>query len=142
MVDADNLKVINDTYGHDKGDIYLKKISGVLKHLGSRKNIVARFGGDEFVLFLYEYDTETELKNTINALEYIQNHSTAHLDKNLNERGARHGNRFVEMNALVREVLETPMNQTLGVTGCEDRRLELLCLLFDYSRKGDEKGGK
>lgn len=83
MVDADNLKVINDTYGHDKGDIYLKKISDVLKHLGSRKNIVARFGGDEFVLFLYEYDTETELKNTINALEYIQNHSTAHLDKNL-----------------------------------------------------------
>ena len=37
----------------------------------------------DIVLFLYEYDTETELKNTINALEYIQNHSTAHLDKNL-----------------------------------------------------------
>ena len=66
----------------------------------------------------------------------------AHLNRNLNERGARHGNRFVEMNALVREVLETPMDQTLGVTGCEDRRLELLCLLFDFSRKGDEKGGK
>ena len=66
----------------------------------------------------------------------------AHLNRNLNERGARHGNRFVEMNALVREVLETPMNQTLGVTGCEDRRLELLCLLFDFSRKDDKKEGR
>ena len=66
----------------------------------------------------------------------------AHLNRNLNERGARHGNRFVEMNALVREVLETPMDQTLRVTGCEDRRLELLCLLFDFSRKDDKKEGR
>ena len=66
----------------------------------------------------------------------------AHLEKNLNDRGARHGSRFTEIDALVRQVLDVPMDRTLEMTGCADRRLELLCLLFDYSRKGDEKEGK
>ena len=66
----------------------------------------------------------------------------AHLEKNLHDRGARHGSRFSEIDTLVRQVLDVPMDQTLGMTGCGDRRLELLCLLFDYSRKGDEKEGK
>ena len=66
----------------------------------------------------------------------------AHLEKNLNDRGARHGSRFTEIDALVRQVLDMPMDRTLEMTGCADRRLELLCLLFDYSRKDDEKEGK
>lgn len=66
----------------------------------------------------------------------------AHLEKNLNDRGARHGSRFTEIDALIRQVLDVPMDRTLEMSGCADRRLELLCLLFDYSRKGDEKGGK
>lgn len=59
----------------------------------------------------------------------------AHLDKNLNERGAKHGSRFGQIDRLIREVLEKPIDQTLEMEGCEERRLELLCMLFDYSRK-------
>lgn len=66
----------------------------------------------------------------------------AHLNKNLSDRGARHGKRFEDAARLIRQVLDVPLDQTLGLTGCEDRRLELLCLLFDYSRKGREKEGK
>ena len=79
MIDADDLKEINDKYGHDKGDIYLKKIAGILENFGLRSSIAARQGGDEFVLFIYSYDDEDEVKNTIKTLEYIQNHSTAKL---------------------------------------------------------------
>ncbi|MBQ7784454.1 MAG: diguanylate cyclase [Oscillospiraceae bacterium] len=79
MIDADDLKEINDKYGHDKGDVYLKKIAGILENFGLRSSIAARQGGDEFVLFIYNYDDEDEVLNTIRTLEYIQNHSTAKL---------------------------------------------------------------
>lgn len=84
MIDADNLKTINDTYGHARGDVYLKKIAGVLKNFGLKSSLAARLGGDEFVLFLYDYDDRDELINTIHTLEYIQNNGSAHLDHNLN----------------------------------------------------------
>ena len=62
----------------------------------------------------------------------------AHLEKNLNDRGARHGKKFEEMAALVHQVLDRPLAQTLGLEDCPDRRLELLNLLFDYSRKRND----
>lgn len=62
----------------------------------------------------------------------------AHLDKNLHDRGARHGKKFEEMAALVHQVLDRPLAQTLGLEDCPDRRLELLNLLFDYSRKRND----
>lgn len=83
MIDADGLKKINDTYGHEKGDIYLKKISEILEDFGQKSSIAARQGGDEFILFLYQYDTEEELLKTIHTLELLQNNSTAQLDENL-----------------------------------------------------------
>lgn len=83
MIDADGLKGINDKYGHEKGDIYLKKIGGVINNFGIKSSLAARQGGDEFVLFLYEYDDENELLNTIKTLQYIQDHSTAKLGEDI-----------------------------------------------------------
>ncbi len=83
MLDADGLKGINDQYGHDKGDVYLKKIAGVINNFGIKSSLAARLGGDEFVLFLYEYDDEKELLNTIKTLEYIQQNSSAKLGDNI-----------------------------------------------------------
>ena len=83
MIDADGLKGINDTYGHELGDAYLKKIGNVINNFGIQSSLSARIGGDEFVLFLYDYDDEDELLNTIRTIEYIQGHSTARLSDNL-----------------------------------------------------------
>ena len=83
LIDADGLKGINDTYGHEMGDAYLKKISSVINNFGIQSSLSARIGGDEFVLFLYDYDAEDELLNTIQTIEYIQGHSTARLSENL-----------------------------------------------------------
>lgn len=83
MVDADCLKEINDRYGHDKGDIYLCKIAGVLSSFGPNSCIIARQGGDEFVMFLYQYDNIEELENTVKTLSFIQDNSIAHLGENI-----------------------------------------------------------
>lgn len=80
MADADNLKTINDTYGHDAGDIYLKEIARLFRDFGSNSCVSARLGGDEFVLFLYRYGSEQELTNTIALLKDLQNNSFADLN--------------------------------------------------------------
>jgi diguanylate cyclase (GGDEF)-like protein len=43
--------MINDEYGHDEGDFALKEIASILKEAFRSTDIVARFGGDEFVVF-------------------------------------------------------------------------------------------
>ncbi len=49
VIDVDNFKLINDGYGHGKGDEALRRIAGVIKGVFSRgDDIVARSGGDEF----------------------------------------------------------------------------------------------
>lgn len=83
MIDADGLKEINDKYGHEKGDIYLKSIAETISSFGCRSSISARQGGDEFVLFLYDYVSEEEAERDIEKLTYIQNNSTAQLDSGL-----------------------------------------------------------
>lgn len=52
MVDVNGLKLINDAYGHDKGDELLKKAADVLRQSCRNEDIMGRWGGDEFVLVL------------------------------------------------------------------------------------------
>jgi len=50
--DIDNLKSINDLYGHDVGDEYLKKVAKILSNNVRNEDIVCRIGGDEFAIIL------------------------------------------------------------------------------------------
>lgn len=58
MIDADNFKEINDTYGHDAGDIVLKELSKELQHSVRTDDIVCRLGGDEFLIICPETNEE------------------------------------------------------------------------------------
>ena len=52
LLDADQFKEINDHYGHETGDLVLKKIASVLKSNFRSDDYVCRIGGDEFVVFM------------------------------------------------------------------------------------------
>ncbi|MVX62461.1 diguanylate cyclase [Clostridium chromiireducens] len=65
MFDLDNLKTMNDTYGHKWGDIYIKAAVEQLKTIGNDKKVLGRRSGDEFVLFLYGFSNKEELKALI-----------------------------------------------------------------------------
>lgn len=52
VLDVDEFKRINDTYGHKKGDEILEKIGELLRGRARENDIVGRFGGDEFIMFL------------------------------------------------------------------------------------------
>ena len=62
MIDVDNFKTINDTYGHDAGDRVLINIAQQLKKLSGKSNMIARFGGEEFIVMLP--DTTIDLAKT------------------------------------------------------------------------------
>ena len=61
LLDVDNFKAVNDTYGHHWGDEVLKKIAELLKSKTRRSDYPARYGGEEFVLVLPETDLESAL---------------------------------------------------------------------------------
>ena len=58
MLDIDHFKNVNDTYGHDMGDVVLKNIAAVLRQTGRDSDIIARYGGEEFIIFLNNTDVE------------------------------------------------------------------------------------
>ncbi len=68
MMDLDNLKFVNDSWGHAYGDDFIVAAAKVLKDFSYRSKIAARLSGDEFVILLYGADTYEELEEKINEL--------------------------------------------------------------------------
>lgn len=56
MIDIDHFKSVNDTHGHIAGDVVIKMVADILKAETREEDIVCRFGGEEFIIFLHEID--------------------------------------------------------------------------------------
>ena len=76
ICDIDNLKFINDSFGHETGDIAIIEVAKILKSIFRDEDIIARIGGDEFVILLQNID-ENVIKDIINRIyEEMANYSS------------------------------------------------------------------
>lgn len=69
MIDIDNFKKINDTYGHSTGDQALIETAQILQEVFHRRTIIARYGGDEFIVLVLEENSDiysSLLQKTVN----------------------------------------------------------------------------
>ena len=75
MIDADHFKFFNDNYGHQVGDEIIKGIARILNKSVRNIDIVARYGGDEFIILLNESDEATALKVCLRIRELLKKDS-------------------------------------------------------------------
>jgi diguanylate cyclase (GGDEF)-like protein len=62
MIDLDNFKTVNDTYGHLTGDQVLKSLSRMLQERLRKTDIIGRYGGEEFGVILFNTDVDNAAK--------------------------------------------------------------------------------
>jgi len=68
IIDLDDFKYINDTYGHPVGDVVLKTIAKIIQN-GTRNNdIVARYGGDEIIIYIQNFTERERIKHRFEVL--------------------------------------------------------------------------
>ncbi len=72
MIDIDDFKSINDTYGHYAGDLVLKEVVSIFNCNIREFDLFGRFGGDEFILLLVNNDAESALVITQRIQEKIE----------------------------------------------------------------------
>lgn len=83
ILDIDNFKSINDTFGHSIGDIILQRISFKIKTMVTVDDIAARYGGEEFAVILTNKTLEQSLILLESIRKAIQDESHAELDRNV-----------------------------------------------------------
>ncbi len=71
MIDIDRFKIINDTHGHQVGDLLLKEISIRIKNTIRATDTVARLGGDEFIVLLTLISEEQEISTLANNIKRV-----------------------------------------------------------------------
>jgi len=74
IIDPDHFKQVNDKFGHPAGDVVLIKFAELIKNSARKSDIVARYGGDEFVILL----PETDLSGTLSLAEKIRDAVLTH----------------------------------------------------------------
>lgn len=74
FIDLDGFKSVNDTLGHDYGDLLLKSVTAQLSKIIADDDILARNGGDEFVILRNQIPSTEDLEQFLEALVSISSH--------------------------------------------------------------------
>ncbi len=75
MIDLDAFKEINDNYGHDVGDLYLKRFADVMKSMPAEHFLTARRSGDEFCMMIYGCSHKSDFPRYLDAFyDAIERH--------------------------------------------------------------------
>ncbi|WP_017304354.1 GGDEF domain-containing protein [Spirulina subsalsa] len=78
LLDIDHFKKINDTYGHDVGDLVLKQVANLLQSQMNSSDLLGRWGGEEFLIFCPEYSRDIlsqRLENLRSQVEMMVIHT-------------------------------------------------------------------
>jgi diguanylate cyclase (GGDEF)-like protein len=108
--DINGLKLINDAYGHDKGDEVLKKIAMIFKSSLRHEDILSRWGGDEFAIILPKTEQEDALKIIERIKEKCAILSSASMPLNISMGFAVKKNSRSKIHSIVKES-EDMMNE-------------------------------
>ena len=68
IIDIDDFKHINDTYGHIFGDQVIRRVAEIMQVLVGQRGVIGRFGGDEYVMLLEKIDTREHLKTLLKTI--------------------------------------------------------------------------
>ena len=71
FIDADHLKYINDNFGHDMGNLAISSIASVIRQHCPANSVSMRYGGDEFVCVIPDYDQTQMQKLKQNLLDSL-----------------------------------------------------------------------
>lgn len=85
IADIDNFKSINDRFGHNTGDKVLRRVADTLHKQVRSKDIVSRYGGEEFFIFFAHQNCEIAKKITDRLITAIANIDVSDLAPNLNQ---------------------------------------------------------
>lgn len=72
IMDLDHFKQVNDLYGHDAGDIVLSTVSERIQSIIRKKDILIRYGGEEFLLLIAEKDIDVSMSLAQRVREYVK----------------------------------------------------------------------
>lgn len=75
LLDVDGFKAVNDTFGHQAGDVVLISLANLFREQLREVDIIARLGGDEFAVLLYTSDTQQAVAVAGRLLHAVQNHA-------------------------------------------------------------------
>ena len=77
MIDLNEFKKVNDTYGHLSGDLFLRNFAQILTNVFGEENCASRLGGDEFAAYIQNFSNMDEIQNKANELlQAVKMHRT------------------------------------------------------------------
>ncbi len=92
VLDLDHFKQVNDRYGHATGDQVLQQIGKLLNHSFRSEDVVARWGGEEFLIGMYGMNKQDSVKRLTKVLENLRQQSFTAL--NVNQPGMKQSCQF------------------------------------------------
>lgn len=103
MIDIDDFKKCNDTYGHQYGDRVLRQVSNIIKNNLRKEDIVSRYGGEEIIVYMYNiksiYDVYTrmcKIKDKIKTSPIDYRNIKSYITVSIGISMCRDGNKNVE----------------------------------------------